>query len=77
MKAAHSNEARVAMKQTEETERAGGCEGGEERWIVVFVGQCVTAAAAEEEKDKQEEEEEPRREASPCVFHHDWFHWSP
>lgn len=33
----------------EETERAGG---GDERWIVVFVGQCVTAAAAEEEVEE-------------------------
>lgn len=47
MKAAHSNQARSAMEETERAGVRGG--GGEERWIVVFVGQCVTAAAAEEE----------------------------
>lgn len=63
----------------EESERASW--GGEERWILVFVGQCVTAAAAEEEVEEEEEKEEPTRivirEASRFMLHHYWFYWSP
>lgn len=74
MKPAHSNEASATMKETER--RPSESVGGAERWIIVFVGQCVTA------DEQEEEEEEPTRritarEASPCMLHHYWCDWSP
>lgn len=53
--------------------------GGGERWIVVFVGQCVTAATAEEEEEEALESTSRlgTREASRSLLHRYWFYWSP
>lgn len=74
MKPAHSFEASGTMKETRDRAR---CRG-DERWICVFVGQCVTAAAAEEEEEKEKATLKNSNERSfmlhVSVLQH---HWSP
>lgn len=75
MKPAHSNEASATMKETER--RPSESVGGAERWIIVFVGQCVTADEQEEEEEEEPTRRITAREASPCMLHHYWCDWSP
>lgn len=47
----------------------GGRGGGEERWIVVFVGQCVAAAAGAEGEEEQKEEKPTKRTVTREASH--------